>query len=179
MSAKLGEILVRENLITPQQLRETLEYQRAHGGRLGSNLVRLGHVSDDVVTAVLSRQYGVPSINLDLFQIEKYVIRLISEDVALKYSVLPISKAGATLTLAMADPTNVFAMDDIKFMTGLNVEPVSASESSIQNAVGKYYTGSAEIDIFDAALAADAEKVAVSINGTGNGHRKAFRTDNI
>src|SRR5947208_165683 len=181
MSAKLGEILVRENLITSQQLRETLEYQRANGGRLGSNLVKLGYVSDDVVTAVLSRQYGVPSINLDLFQIEEDVIKLISEDVALKYSVLPISKMGATLTLAMADPTNVFAMDDIKFMTGLNVEPVIASESSIQNAIGKYYTGSVEIDIFDAALAAEAEKVAVSTNGNGNGngngHRTAFRED--
>jgi type IV pilus assembly protein PilB len=172
MSAKLGEILVRENLITSQQLRETLEYQRANGGRLGSNLVRLGYVSDDVVTAVLSRQYGVPSINLDLFQIEAEVIKLISEEVALKYTVLPISKVGATLTLAMADPTNVFAMDDIKFMTGLNVEPVIASETSIQLAVAKYYSGSSEIDIFDAAFAVEVER-----NGTGvvvgtNGHKK-------
>src|SRR5437868_13420449 len=176
MSAKLGEILVRENLITAAQLRETLDYQRANGGRLGSNLVRLGYVSDDVVTAVLSRQYGVPSINLDLFQIEKSVIKLISEDVALKYTVLPISKSGTTLTLAMADPTNVFAMDDIKFMTGLNVEPVIASESSIQNAVGKYYTGSAEIDIFDASFAVEAEKVA-STNGKNGKHRTSFRKD--
>src|SRR6188768_4178457 len=167
MSAKLGEILVRENLITSQQLRETLEYQRANGGRLGSNLVRLGFVSDDVVTAVLSRQYGVPSINLDLFQIEAEVIKLISEDVALKYAVLPVSKAGATLTLAMADPTNVFAMDDIKFMTGLNVEPVIASETSIQLAVAKYYSGSSQIDIFDAAFAVETEK----LNGSnGNGY---------
>jgi len=170
MSAKLGEILVRENLITSQQLRETLDYQRANGGRLGSNLVRLGFVSDDVVTAVLSRQYGVPSINLDLFQIEPEVIKLISEEVALKYSVLPISKVGATLTLAMADPTNVFAMDDIKFMTGLNVEPVIASETSIQLAVAKYYSGSSEIDIFDAAFAVEAEKVGVT-NGS-NGHSR-------
>ncbi|MEQ1605155.1 MAG: type IV-A pilus assembly ATPase PilB [Pyrinomonadaceae bacterium] len=169
MSAKLGEILVRENLITPDQLRETLEYQRANGGRLGSNLVRLGYVSDDVVTAVLSRQYGVPSINLDLFQIDVDVIKLISEDVAMKYSVLPISKVGATLTLAMADPTNVFAMDDIKFMTGLNVEPVIASETSIQLAIAKYYSGSSEIDIFDAAFAVEVERNGVSSNGNGNG----------
>ncbi len=188
MSAKLGEILVRENLITSQQLRETLEFQRANGGRLGSNLVKLGYVSDDVVTAVLSRQYGVPSINLDLFQIEKEVIKLISEDVALKYSVLPISKVGATLTLAMADPTNVFAMDDIKFMTGLNVEPVIASETSIQLAVSKYYSGSSEIDIFDPAFAAEAEHIGAG-NGNGshgtnghkssNGHKKhGFKVDN-
>ena len=162
MSAKLGEILVRENLITSQQLKETLEYQRANGGRLGSNLVKLGYISDDVVTAVLSRQYGVPSINLDLFQIESDVIKLISEDVAIKYSVLPISKVGATLTLAMADPTNVFAMDDIKFMTGLNIEPVIASETSIQLAIAKYYSGSTEIDIFDAAFAVEAEKATTN-----------------
>ncbi len=170
MSAKLGEILVRENLITSQQLREALEYQRSTGGRLGSNLVKLGIVSDDVITAVLSRQYGVPSINLELFQIETDVIKLISHDVALKYSVLPISKVGATLTLAMADPTNVFAMDDIKFMTGFNVEPVIAAEGSIQLAIGKYYVGSNEIDIFDAAFAIESETIS-SKNGK-NGHSK-------
>ena len=177
MSAKLGEILVRENLITSQQLRETLEYQRANGGRLGSNLVKLGHVSDDVVTAVLSRQYGVPSINLDLFQIEKDVIKLISEEVALKYVVLPISKVGATLTMAMADPTNVFAMDDIKFMTGLNVEPVIASETSIQLAIAKYYSGSSEIDIFDAAFAVEAEKISAS-NGKNGSNGKGKKGSN-
>lgn len=179
MSAKLGEILVRENLITAQQLREALEYQRSHGGRLGSNLVKLGIISDDVITAVLSRQYGVPSINLELFQIEESTIKLISHDVALKYTVLPISKVGATLTLAMADPTNVFAMDDIKFMTGLNVEPVIASEASIQASVGKYYSASNQIEIFDFASIGEVEKISAKIsrnngkansNGNGNGN---------
>jgi type IV pilus assembly protein PilB len=165
--SKLGEILVRENLITPQQLREALDYQRANGGRLGSNLVKLGVISDDVITAVLSRQYGVPSINLDLFHIEPAIIKLISQEVALKYTVLPISRVGATLTLAMADPTNVFAMDDIKFMTELNVEPVIASEASIQMAIGKYYSGSTQIDIFDAGFAFETEKV-----GLKNGNLK-------
>jgi type IV pilus assembly protein PilB len=171
MSAKLGEILVRENLITAQQLREALEYQRANGGRLGSNLVKLGIISDDVITAVLSRQYGVPSINLDLFQIEDSTIKLISQDVALKYTVLPISKNGATLTLAMADPTNVFAMDDIKFMTGLNVEPVIASEASIQIAVGKYYSASNQIDVFDFASVGEFDKVSAKISKAGNGSK--------
>lgn len=169
MSAKLGELLVRENLITSQQLREVLEYQRTNGGRLGANLVKLGMITDDVITTVLSRQYGVPSINLDLFHIDADVIRLISQDVALKYSVLPISKMGATLTLAMADPTNVFAMDDIKFMTGLNVEPVIASETSIRVAVGKYYSGSTAIDVFDAAFAAETEKGPSKNGKNGNG----------
>jgi type IV pilus assembly protein PilB len=167
MSAKLGEILVRENLITPQQLRDALDYQRVNGGRLGANLVKLGVISDDVITAVLSRQYGVPSINLDLFHIEPAVIKLISQEVALKYTVLPISRVGATLTLAMGDPTNVFAMDDIKFMTELNVEPVIASEASIQMAIGKYYGGSTQIDIFDAAFAFGGETA-----GLKNGNLK-------
>jgi len=171
MSSKLGEILVRENLISAQQLKEVLEYQRVNGGRLGTNLVKLGMISDDVVTAVLARQYGVPSINLDLFHIEPDVIRLISQEVALKYSILPISKMGATLTLAMADPTNVFAIDDVKFMTNLTVEPVIASETSIQVAIGKYYGGSNQIDIFDAAFAMEAEKVGSGRNGK-NGHSK-------
>jgi len=175
MSAKLGETLVRENLITSQQLREVLEYQRVNGGRLGTNLVKLGMISDDVITSVLSRQYGIPSINLDLFHIDPEVIRLISQEVALKYSILPISKMGASLTLAMADPTNVFAMDDIKFMTGLNVEPVIASETSIQSAVGKYYGGSNQIDIFDADFAGETEKTPTKngkngFSNNGNGH---------
>jgi type IV pilus assembly protein PilB len=181
MSAKLGEILVRENLITPQQLREALDYQRANGGRLGSNLVKLGIISDDVITAVLSRQYGVPSINLDLFHIEPAIIKLISQEVALKYTVLPISRVGATLTLAMADPTNVFAMDDIKFMTELNVEPVIASEASIQMAIGKYYSGSTQIDIFDAGFAFETEKVGLK-NGnlkknSKNGSKASVRAE--
>ncbi len=172
MSAKLGEILVRENLISSQQLREALEYQRSSGGRLGSNLVKLGIISDDVITAVLSRQYGVPSINLELFQIEEETIKLISQEVALKYAVLPISKVGAILTLAMVDPTNVFAMDDIKFMTGLNVEPVIASEASLQIAIGKYYKASSAIEVFDFAAVNDFEKVGVKVSKNGNGASK-------
>ncbi len=175
MSVKLGEILVRENLVTPQQLREALDYQRANGGRLGTNLVRLGMISDDVITAVLSRQYGVPSINLDLFHIESEVIRLISQEVALKYTVLPISKVGATLTLAMADPTNVFAMDDIKFMTGLNVEPVIVSEASIHMSIGKYYSGSTQIDIFDAAIAYEADKAGSKNGKNGQAAKTAHK----
>src|SRR2546430_9921624 len=95
MSAKLGESLVRENLISPQNLREALDYQREHGGRLGYNLVKLRLVSDDMSTAVLSRQYGVPSVNLELFDIDDSVIRLIPHEVEQKYSVLPLSRVGA------------------------------------------------------------------------------------
>lgn len=163
MSAKLGEILVREKLLTPQQLREAIDYQRQHGGRLGYNLVKLGFVSDDMITAVLSRQYGVPSVNLELFEIDPDVIRLIPREVAEKYCVLPLSRVGATLTLAMADPTNVFAMDDVKFMTGLNIEPVVVSEASLQEAIEKYYNTSREIEL------ADRIEPSISSNGRSNG----------
>ncbi len=169
MSAKLGEILVRENLLNPQHLRETLEYQRQNGGRLGSNLVKLGFISDDVITAVLSRQYGVPSINLELFQIDDETINLISQEVALKYIVLPISKVGPTLTMAMADPTNVFAMDDIKFMTGFNVEPVIASEASIQASIGKYYSTSKSIEVVGVGLD-NFERIGAKNGRNGNSH---------
>src|SRR5438309_402862 len=165
MSAKLGEILVRENLISPQHLREALDYQREHGGRLGYNLVKLGLVSDDMITAVLSRQYGIPSVNLELFQIDEHVLQLIPQEVAQKYSVLPLSRVGASLTLAMVDPTNVFAMDDIKFMTGLNVEPVVVAEASIQQAIAKYYGGTREIEL--ASVSVD-EVVFEPINGKGS-----------
>src|SRR5690242_17265177 len=168
MSAKLGEILVRENLISPQNLREALEYQREHGGRLGFNLVKLGLVSDDMITAVLSRQYGIPSVNLDLFQIDDSVLRLIPQEVAQKHSVLPLSRVGATLTLAMVDPTNVFALDDVKFMTGLNVEPVVVAEGSVQQAIAKYFGTSREIELASMSDEASLDKIARS-NGNGNG----------
>ena len=139
MAGKLGEILLKENLITPDQLKQALDDQKAKGGRLGNSLVRLGFMSDDQVMAVLSRQYGVPSINLDSFEVDPGVTKLIPMETALKFEVLPLSRVGSSLTLAMADPTNVFAMDDIKFMTGFNIEPVVASERAIIEAIKKNY----------------------------------------
>ncbi len=168
MSAKLGEILVRENLISPQNLREAVEYQRQHGGRLGFNLVKLGLISDDMITAVLSRHYGIPSVNLDLFSIDPSVLSLIPQEVTQKHSVLPLSRVGATLTLAMVDPTNVFAIDDVKFMTGLNVEPVVVAEGSVQQAIAKYYGSSREIEL--ASVSTEEVTLPTSSNGSnGNG----------
>jgi type IV pilus assembly protein PilB len=147
MSAKLGECLLKENLVTPQQLKEALDYQRINGGRLASTLVRLGILSDEEVTAVLSRQYGVSSVNLDLFEVDPAAVGLVPKETAERYSVLPLSRVGATLTLAMVDPTNVFAVDDIKFMTGLSVEPVVVSEGALTSAIGRYYGTSREIEL--------------------------------
>jgi type IV pilus assembly protein PilB len=139
MSSRLGEILVKDKLITQEQLRQALDYQKQHGGRLGSCLVKLSLVGDEDITAVLSRQYGVPSINLKFYEVDPAVIKLIPQETAIRYQIVPLSRVGSTLTIAMTDPTNVFAMDDIKFMTGFNVEPVVASESAIGEAIHKFY----------------------------------------
>ncbi|MGE0703109.1 MAG: type IV-A pilus assembly ATPase PilB [Vicinamibacterales bacterium] len=139
MAVRIGELLLKEKRITPDQLQQALNHQKANGGKLGHNLIKLGLVKDEEITALLSKQYGVPSINLSQFEIDPSVVKLIPADTALKYQILPLSRSGATLTIAMTDPTNVFAMDDIKFMTGYSVEPVVASEAAVAAAIERYY----------------------------------------
>jgi type IV pilus assembly protein PilB len=139
MSSRLGEILIKEKLINDDQLKQALVYQQKNGGRLGTCLIKMGLISDDAITEVLSRQYGVPSINLKYYEVDPAVVKLIPQDTAIRYQIVPLSRVGATLTIAMTDPTNVFAMDDIKFMTGFNVEPVVASEASVTEAIAKFY----------------------------------------
>jgi len=139
MPVRIGELLLKEKRITPAQLQEALNYQKTSGGKLGYNLVKLGFVKDEEITSLLSKQYGVPSINLAQFEIDPAIVKLIPAETAHKYQIVPLSRAGATLTIAMTDPTNVFAMDDIKFMTGYNVEPVVASETAVTDAITRYY----------------------------------------
>jgi len=139
MPVRIGELLLKEKRITPAQLQEALNYQKTSGGKLGYNLVKLGFVKDEEITGLLSKQYGVPSINLSQFDIDAAIVKLIPAETAHKYQIIPLSRAGATLTIAMTDPTNVFAMDDIKFMTGYNVEPVVASETAVSDAIARYY----------------------------------------
>src|SRR5947207_701315 len=138
MAVRIGELLLKEKRITPEQLQEALSYQKANGGKLGFNLVKLGFVKDEEITALLSKQYGVPSISLTQFEIDPGVIKLIPAETAQKYQIIPLSRSGATLTIAMTDPTNVFAMDDITFMTGYNVDPVVASETAVTDAITRY-----------------------------------------
>jgi type IV pilus assembly protein PilB len=139
MAVRIGELLLKEKRITAEQLQEALNYQRQHGGKLGYNLIKLGLIKDEEITALLSKQYGVPSIALGQFEIDPGVVKLVPAETAQKYQIVPLSRSGATLTIAMTDPTNVFAMDDIKFMTGYNVEPVVASETAVIEAIQKYY----------------------------------------
>ena len=139
MAVRIGELLLKEKLITAEQLQEALNHQKATAGKLGQSIIALGFVKDEQVTALLSKQYGVPAINLTQFKIDPTIVKLIPQETARKYQIIPLSRAGGSLTIAMTDPTNVFAMDDIKFMTGYTVEPVVASEVALAEAIEKYY----------------------------------------
>jgi type IV pilus assembly protein PilB len=147
MSQRLGDLLVKEKVITAEQLEQATKLQKESHVRLASALVKLGFLTDEDVTNFLSRQYGVPAINLSYFEIDPAVIKLIPYETAKRYQILPLSRVGASLTIAMVDPTNVFAMDDIKFMTGFNIEPVVASESSIVEGIDKAYGTSKEEEL--------------------------------
>ncbi len=157
MSQRLGDLLVKEGVITSDQLEQALKVQKDSGSRLGSVLVKLGYLSDEDVTNFLSRQYGVPAINLNYFEIDPSVVKLIPYDTAKRYQILPLSRVGASLTIAMVDPTNVFAMDDIKFMTGFNIEPVVASESSILEGIEKAYGSSSQDEDLEKVMASMTE----------------------
>ncbi len=139
MTDRLGELLLREKLITEDQLVKALEAQREGGGRLGFNLTKLGFVSDTELTQFLSKQYGIPTVDLFTEEIEPDIIKLVPEEVSRKYHILPLNRTGSTLVIAMADPSNIFAIDDIKFLTGYNVEPLVASEEAIKDSIDKYY----------------------------------------
>src|ERR1700737_4321436 len=148
MSQRLGDLLVKEKVTPPGQVEQATKPPKDSPPRLPSALVKLGFLSDEDVTNFLSRQYGVPAINLSYFEIDPAVVKLIPFETAKRYQILPLSRVGASLTIAMVDPTNVFAMDDIKFMTGSNIEPVVASESSILAGIEKAYgRGTREEDL--------------------------------
>jgi type IV pilus assembly protein PilB len=144
---RLGELLVRAGKITQRQLEDALVLQKEQGGRLGSNLVKLGSIDENDLIEYLSQHFGVPSVSLEGLEIDESVLKIIPADIARKYTILPVSKAGATVTLAMVDPTNVFAMDDVKFMTGYRVEPVVASESALRRAIEEHYGSTHAIEL--------------------------------
>ncbi|HEX2224487.1 MAG TPA: type IV-A pilus assembly ATPase PilB [Thermoanaerobaculia bacterium] len=144
---KLGELLVKSGKINPAQLQEALNAQKEQGGRLGTNLVKLGFMTDRQLVESLSQHFKVPSVDLNAMEIDEGVTKIIPADIARKYTIFPVAKTGATVTMAMIDPTNVFAMDDVKFMTGYRVEPVVASETAIRAAIDKYYGSTHAIEL--------------------------------
>src|SRR5215207_4898575 len=139
MSGRLGELLVRENLITVQQLRKAQEEQQRNGTRIGTALIKTGAIEESKLTDFLSKQYGVPAINLKDFDIDPEIIKLVPKEVAEKHLVIPVNRAGPSLIVAMCDPSNIYAVDDLKFLTGYNIEAVVASEVSIREALERYH----------------------------------------
>ena len=145
MAERLGELLIKRNYITPEQLKRASDEQKLKGGRLESNLVRLGYIKEDELLSFLSAQYRVPSVKISKMEINPNVIKLIPSSLSKKYFIIPINRMGSKVTLAMADPSNIVVIDEIKFMTGFNVEPVVASETEIIDAIKKYYGGGGNV----------------------------------
>ncbi|HEV8264998.1 MAG TPA: type IV-A pilus assembly ATPase PilB [Gemmatimonadales bacterium] len=136
---KLGDILVREGLITQEQLRKALQEQKSSGMRLGYTLVKLGFIEETEVTKMLARQYRMPAVDLSRFEVDPKILKLLPPDIATKHTVLPLKREGRTLTVAIADPNNVTAIEDIKFITRCDVFPVIAGEYTLRNAIDRYY----------------------------------------
>ena len=166
MSKKLGDLLIRENLLTPADLERAKEDQRKKGGRLGEALVRLGLLDEQDLVRVLSKQYGIPSVDLASFEIDPEVVKLVPEDLVQKYRIMPINRVGSTLIVAVEDPANMFAVDDVKFLTGYNVEMVLAAPSAIKETIDRYYDSSATLldvmsnfDLDDLELVQDEDEL--------------------
>ena len=143
---RIGELLVKENLITPLQLKNAVTSQRSSGGRLGHELTKLGYIEENELIAFLSKQYSVPSINLSEFEIDADVLKVLPKEVVTRHQVIPVNRTGSTLIVAMADPSNIYAVDDIKFITGLKIDVVVASEQAIAESIEKYYTSTVSFD---------------------------------
>ena len=166
---RIGELLVRENLLSQEQLAKAKDEARRSGQRLGAQISKLGFLQESELSEFIAKQYGVPAIDLDEFEVDSAVIKLIPEEVATKHQVLPVNRAGSTLIIATADPSNIFAIDDIKFLTGYNVEVVVANEDALKRAIDRYYdqTSSLEdvigdFDDADFEVVADADDVDVN-----------------
>jgi len=156
--SRLGDRLVAEKLITTEQLQRALAEQKGSADKLGTILVRLGFITEDSLVSFLSKQYSIPAITVAQVDPDPDVLKLVPEQIAKKHSVLPIKRMGNTLTLAMADPTNVFALDDVGFMTGLQIQPVVASEAAIRKAFERLYeTGASVTDMMSELEEADTD----------------------
>src|SRR5574337_1489391 len=156
VSRRLGDLLANEGLITQEQLQRALTEQKGSNEKLGTILVRLGFIHEDHLIGFLSRQYGIPSLTLSQLDIDPEVAKLVPAQIAKKYEVLPVKRTGNALTLAMADPTNVFALDDVAFMTNLQVLPVVASQGAIRQAIERIYEPQAKRPFLSAAFRSTA-----------------------
>ena len=144
--SRIGELLVREKVVSLQQLQQAQDEAKRTGKRLGAALAKLGYVKDQDLTQFVARQYSLPSINLADIEIDPAVLKLIPKEICEKHQVLPVKRNGATLIVAMADPSNIYAIDELKFLTQYNIDPVVASEASIEVALSKYFDKGPDLD---------------------------------
>ena len=158
--SRLGELLVREKMISLQQLEEAQQEAKRSGRRLGAALSQLGYVDDQELTQLLAKQYSLPSIDLSDFDIDPDVLSLVPKHEALKHMVIPVNRAGGTLIVAMSDPSNIYAIDELKFLTQYHIEPVVAAESAIEQAISRYYESGPDLDEMIGALDEDVDYTA-------------------
>jgi type IV pilus assembly protein PilB len=166
---RIGELLVRQKLISLQQLRKAQEEQRREGTSLGYALAKMGFVSDKQITEFLSQQYRVQAVDLREYEIDPEVLKLIPHEICERHRILPVSRAGSSLIVAMADPSNLHAIDDIKFTTGYNVEPVVASETAIMEAIERYYTQESNISYDEIMEGFDENEIEFADDGDEDG----------
>ncbi|HLF86218.1 MAG TPA: type IV-A pilus assembly ATPase PilB [Nitrospiria bacterium] len=167
---KLGKLLVGASLLTDEQLEKASLAQKKDGGRLGSIIVKLGYLDEGSLIRFLSQRYSIPSIDLNKYEIDPSIIKLVPQEVVQKHHVIPVKRAGSTLSLAMIDPSDVLAIDDIKFMTGYDIEPMVASEASIITAINRFYDSAHDLQRVieqtqdDLDVVQDAEEESVNVS---------------
>jgi type IV pilus assembly protein PilB len=154
--SRIGELLLREKKVSPQQLAQAQEEAKRTGKRLGVALTRLGYVKDQELTQIVAQQYSLPAINLSEIEIDPAILKLIPKEICGKHQVIPVQRKGATLIVAMADPANIYAIDELKFLTQYNIEPVVASDQQIEDAVGRYYDKGPDLDAMMGELDVDS-----------------------
>src|SRR3954467_10396502 len=148
-SERIGDLLVSEGLITREQLEKALQEQRQNGTRVGYNLVKLGFIQETELTKMLARQFKMPAVDLTRFEVDPRIAKLIPSDLAIKHLVLPLKRDGRTLTVAMADPTNLGVLDDLKFITRYDIFPVIGGEFTLKGAIEKLYESAADAQVAD------------------------------
>ena len=144
--SRIGELLVREKMLSLQQLQQAQDEAKRTGKRLGATLARLGYVDDQRLTQFVAKQYSLPSINLSEIEIDAAVLKLVPREICEKHQVIPVRRNGPTLVVAMADPSNIYAIDELKFLTQYNIEPVVASEQGLEAALSRYYDKGPDLD---------------------------------
>src|SRR3954451_23834700 len=161
--SRIGELLVREKMLSLQQLQQAQEEAKRTGKRLGATLSRLGYVKDQELTQFVAKQYSLPSINLSEIEIDAAVLKLVPREICEKHQVIPIRRSGPTLIVAMADPSNIYAIDELKFLTQYNIEPVVVSESALEAALSRYYDKGPDLD--QMMVEFDGDNVEFAANG--------------